>query len=162
MHRFSELSPRLCSQNEESTLLSAIDYLKSTDIESLVQFLHITINNLCRLLVRPEATRQSFEISRMAFKRLGDIVNRVHNLDLQVDKHGRNYLLSSYIQYVFSAPVAQCTAEAIDSNAVTQSEATVDVKMAASLSPTKKGSYGIGIIKAFPSMLSHQCVCSKC
>lgn len=122
MHRFYELNPRLGSEIEEKTLGVAIDSLKGANPESLVQFLHITLSNLCSLLVRPTVTEESADIPSKAFEGLSGIVQRVQKLDLQADKHDRNVVLSSYIQYVFSAPVSQYSAGAFDSKTATLSK----------------------------------------
>ena len=122
MHRFYELNPRLGSDSEEKALGVAIDSLRGANSESLVQFLHITLNNLCSLLVRPTVTEESADIPSKAFEGLSGFVQRVQKLELQDDKHDRNTILSSYIQYVFSAPIAQYNAGAFDSKTATLSK----------------------------------------
>lgn len=44
------------------------------------------------------------EVPRAAFGSLAHIINRMHELKMPKDKHGRDVTLASYIQYVFSTP----------------------------------------------------------
>lgn len=104
MHAYYKHSSQLPDEKELSQL---IDTLCEANRESLVQFLHITMSNLCSLLVRPSATEASVDIPSKAFEALADIVRRVSNLGLPTDKHGRNLILASYIQYIFNAPQGQ-------------------------------------------------------
>ena len=119
MSRYYELNPRLGSDHEEKALGVAIDSLKGANHESLVQFLHITLNNLSSLLVRPTVTEESADIPGKAFEGMVGIVQRVQRLELPTDKHGRNSILSSYVQYVFAAPLAQYNPGAFDSRTAT-------------------------------------------
>ena len=119
MSRYYELNPRLGSVPEEKVLGVAIDSLRGANHESLVQFLHITLNNLSSLLVRPTVTEESADIPGKAFEGMVGIVQRVQRLDLPTDKHSRNGILSSYVQYVFSAPMAQYSPGAFDSRTAT-------------------------------------------
>ena len=104
MHAYYKHNSQLPDEKE---LSQSIDSLRGANPESLVQFLHITLSNLCSLLVRPSATEASVDILGKAFEALADIVQRVSNLGLSTDKHGRNLILASYIQYVFNAPQGQ-------------------------------------------------------
>ena len=119
MGRYYEMNPRLGSPLEEKTLGAAIDSLKGANSEAVVQFLHITLNNLSSLLVRPTVTEESADIPSKAFESMSSLVQRVQKLDLPTDKHGRNGILSSYVQYVFSAPLAQHNPGAFDSRTAT-------------------------------------------
>jgi len=120
MSRYYELNPRLGSDIEEKSLGHAIDSLKGSASEALVQFLHITLNNLCSLLVRPTVTEESADIPGKAFEGMCSIIQRIQRLDiLPTDKHGRNGILSSYVQYVFTAPLSQYNPGAFDSRTST-------------------------------------------
>lgn len=89
---------------DEEHLSHCIDQLYSySNAGSLVQFLHITLNNLFSLLVT-QTTRH--DVSTKAFKALARIVDLVSGLDLPKDKHGRNLTLATYVQYVFEAKIA--------------------------------------------------------
>lgn len=85
-------------------LADSIGKLRGANPDSLVQFLHITLSNLCSLLVRPSTTEDSIDVPSKAFEALASIIQRVSSLDLPTDKHGRNLILASYVQYVFDAP----------------------------------------------------------
>ncbi len=119
MSRYYELNPRLGSPLEEKALTATIDSLKGANSESLVQFLHITLSNLSFLMVRPTVTEESADVPSKAFEAMSCLVQRVQKLDLPTDKHGRNGILSSYVQYVFSAPVPQHSPGAFDSRTAT-------------------------------------------
>lgn len=121
MHAYYKHSSQLPDEKE---LSQSIDTLRGANPESLVQFLHITLSNLCSLLVRPSATEVSVDIPGKAFETLADIVQRVSNLGLPTDKHGRNLILASYIQYVFNAPQGQ-DATTVPSNFATRTSTLV-------------------------------------
>ena len=89
---------------DEKDLSLSIGKLRGANPDSLVHFLHITLSNLCSLLVRPSTTEDSIDVPSKAFEALASIIQRVSNLDLPTDKHGRNLILASYVQYVFDAP----------------------------------------------------------
>ena len=89
---------------DEKELSTCIDMLNGSNPESLVQFLHITLSNLCSLLVRHSTSEESIDVPSRAFEALASIILRVSRLDLPTDKHGRNMILASYVQYVFDAP----------------------------------------------------------
>ena len=99
---------------DEKELSHSIGMLGGSHPDSLVQFLHITLSNLCSLLVRPSSTEEAIDVPSKAFEALASIIQRVSKLDLPTDKHGRNLILASYVQYVFDAPqgVASSTFEA--------------------------------------------------
>lgn len=122
MAHFYELNPRLGSEAEEKALNRYINALKTADLEALVQFLFVSINNLSSLLVRPGVTEESAEVPGRAFEAIASIVHRVQQLNLPMDKHNRNLILASYLQYVFSFPQAQHSAGAFDSKTATLSK----------------------------------------
>ena len=119
MKYFYEFNPRLGSEHEEKALANSVLDLKKAHPEPLVQFLHITLNNLATLLVRPSVTEESAKVSCNAFEAMAHIVHTVQTLDLPCDKHERNGILSSYLQYVFNAPQGQHSAGAFDSKTAT-------------------------------------------
>ena len=97
--------------SDEKELSKCIGALRGAHPDSLVQFLHITLSNLCSLLVRQSTTEESYDVPSKAFEALASIVQRVSSLlDLPTDKHGRNLILASYVQYVFDAPQATVSA----------------------------------------------------
>lgn len=96
--------------SDEKELSKCISGLRGAHQESLVQFLHITLSNLCSLLVRQSATEESYDVPSKAFEALASIIQRVSTLDHPTDKHGRNLILASYVQYVFDAPQGTATA----------------------------------------------------
>ena len=93
--------------SDEKDLSNSIGNLQSANPESLVQFLHTTLGNLCSLMVRQSTVEESFYIPSKSFETLASIVQRVSNLSLPTDKHDRNLILASYVQYVFDAPQSQ-------------------------------------------------------
>ena len=97
--------------SDEKELSQCISTLRGANPESLVQFLHITLSNLCSLLVRLSSSEESVDIPSKGFEALASIIQRVSNLGLLTDKHSRNLILASYIQYVFDAPQGQAGAE---------------------------------------------------
>lgn len=119
MKFFYEYNPRLGADIEEKTLASSVLELKKANPDPLIQFLHITLNNLATLLVRPSVTEESAKVSSNAFEAISNIVHTIQNLDLLCDKHERNVILSSYMQYVFNAPQGQHSAGAFDSKTAT-------------------------------------------
>lgn len=119
MKYFYEFNPRLGADVEEKALASSVVDLKRAHPEPLVQFLHITLNNLTTLLVRPSVTEESAKVSSNAFEAMAHIVHTVQGLDLPYDKHERNSILSSYLQYVFNAPQGQHSPGAFDSKTAT-------------------------------------------
>ena len=96
--------------SDERELSKSIGNLRGANPDSLVQFLHITLSNLCSLLVRPSTTEESIDVPSKAFEALAGIIQCVSKLDLPTDKHGRNLILASYVQYVFDAPQSQAGA----------------------------------------------------
>lgn len=120
--------------SDEKDLSKSIGNLLSANRESLVHFLHTTLSNLCYLMIRPSTVEESFDIPSKSFEALANIVQRVSNLSLPTDKHDRNLILASYVQYVFDAP--QCHA----SSAVS---ATFEGRTA-TLTKSRVGSGGTG------------------
>ena len=64
--------------------------------------------------------RIAADIPPKAFEAIIRIVNMVHTLGLTTDKHNRNLILSSYIQYVFTTPLGQHPAHAFNRSATMQ------------------------------------------
>jgi len=119
MRSFYEFNPRLGPEAEERSLVASVVNLKKVNTEPLVKFLHITLNNLATLLVRPSVTEESAKVCGNAFEAMAHIVHTVQELDLPTDKHDRNVILTSYLQYVFNAPQGQYSAGAFDSKTAT-------------------------------------------
>ena len=59
------------------------------------------------------------EVPRAAFSSLAHIVNRIHELKLTRDKHNRDCILCSYVQYVFSGPQGPANSSSFDPRHVT-------------------------------------------
>ena len=132
VNHFYDFNTQLGTEMEEKQLVHSIQQLEEVSPEPLVKFLHITINNLCTLLVRPTINESSkcaslppspdpailslltVEVQRAAFSSLAHVIKTVHSLRLPTDKHGRNVTLSSYVQYVFGAPEGPSNASAFD------------------------------------------------
>ena len=93
--------------SDEKDLSNSIANLQTANPESLVEFLHTTLSNVCSLMIRPSTVEESFDIPSKSFEALASIVQRVSNLSLPTDKHDRNLILASYIQYVFDSPRSQ-------------------------------------------------------
>lgn len=106
MKYFYESNPYLSSRIHEKSLAASVQDLKGAAAEPLVQFLHIILNNLSALLVRTYSEEPS-RVSSAAFEGMANVVNRVQNLNLLCDKHGRNWTLSCYVQYAFNIPQSQ-------------------------------------------------------
>ncbi len=119
MKYFYEFNPRLGSDVEERNFSSSVSELKRANSEQLVQFFHIILNNLSTLLIRPSVSEESAKVSNNAFEAMANIVQRVQSLDLPRDKHDRNIILSSYLQYVFNAPQGIHSAGSFDAKSAT-------------------------------------------
>lgn len=119
MKYFYEFNPRLGADMEEKALATSVQDLKKAGHEPLVQFLHITFNNLSTLLVRPSVSEESAKVSSAAFGAMANVVHTVQSLELPCDKHERNVILSSYLQYVFNAPQGQHSPGAFDTKTAT-------------------------------------------
>ena len=60
------------------------------------------------------------DIPPKAFEAIIRMVNMIHSLGLTTDKHNRNMILSSYIQYVFTTPLGQHPAQAFNKTGTIQ------------------------------------------
>uniref|UniRef100_A0A6Q2Y2U4 Dedicator of cytokinesis 7 n=1 Tax=Esox lucius TaxID=8010 RepID=A0A6Q2Y2U4_ESOLU len=94
---------RIMENNLEAELKSSIAALNSSQLEPIVRFLHLLLDKLVLLVVRPPVIAgQIVNLGQSSFEVMASIVNRLHKyLDTSQDMHGRNSLLSSYIHYVF-------------------------------------------------------------
>uniref|UniRef100_A0A8C5UQ58 Dedicator of cytokinesis 7 n=1 Tax=Malurus cyaneus samueli TaxID=2593467 RepID=A0A8C5UQ58_9PASS len=101
---------RIMENNLENELKSSISALNSSQLEPVVRFLHLLLDKLILLVVRPPVIAgQIVNLGQASFEAMASIINRLHkNLDGNQDQHGRNSLLASYIYYVFRWP---CPAE---------------------------------------------------
>uniref|UniRef100_A0A8C0AUH5 Dedicator of cytokinesis 7 n=1 Tax=Buteo japonicus TaxID=224669 RepID=A0A8C0AUH5_9AVES len=97
---------RIMENNLENELKSSISALNSSQLEPVVRFLHLLLDKLILLVVRPPVIAgQIVNLGQASFEAMASIINRLHkNLDGNQDQHGRNSLLSSYIYYVFRLP----------------------------------------------------------
>ncbi|XP_075176491.1 dedicator of cytokinesis protein 7 isoform X14 [Anomaloglossus baeobatrachus] len=99
---------RIMENNLESELKSSILALNSAQLEPVVHFLHLLLDKLILLVVRPPVIAgQIVNLGQASFEAIASITNRLHkNLEGNQDQHGRNNLLASYIHYVFRLPNA--------------------------------------------------------
>ncbi|XP_031430859.1 dedicator of cytokinesis protein 7 isoform X21 [Clupea harengus] len=97
---------RIMENNLEAELKTSIAALNSTQLEPVLRFLHLLLDKLVVLVVRPPVIAgQIVNLGQASFEVMASIVNRLHKyLDTSQDQHGRNSLLSSYIHYVFRLP----------------------------------------------------------
>ncbi|XP_040264246.1 dedicator of cytokinesis protein 7 isoform X3 [Bufo bufo] len=97
---------RIVENNLESELKSSILGLNSAQLEPVVHFLHLLLDKLILLVVRPPVIAgQIVNLGQASFEAMASITNRLHkNLEGNQDQHGRNSLLASYIYYVFRLP----------------------------------------------------------
>ncbi|XP_053539813.1 dedicator of cytokinesis protein 7 isoform X17 [Ictalurus punctatus] len=97
---------RIMENSLEAELKGSIAALSSSQLEPVVRFLHLLLDKLVLLVVRPPVIAgQIVNLGQAAFEAMASIVNRLHKyLDTSQDMHGRNSLLSSYIHYVFRLP----------------------------------------------------------
>uniref|UniRef100_A0A8C3TMM6 Dedicator of cytokinesis 7 n=1 Tax=Chelydra serpentina TaxID=8475 RepID=A0A8C3TMM6_CHESE len=94
---------RIMENNLENELKSSISALNSSQLEPVVRFLHLLLDKLILLVVRPPVIAgQIVNLGQASFEAMASIINRLHkNLEGNQDQHGRNNLLTSYIYYVF-------------------------------------------------------------
>lgn len=116
LHRFFRLchtlegrvqsSSKSLDGNLETNLRKNIKDLENAQLEPLVRFLHLVLNKLFTLLIRPTAISGTVaNVSQFAFDTLAVIIHRVHELpSAEQDKHGHNNLLASYVSYIFNTP----------------------------------------------------------
>ncbi|XP_020952205.1 dedicator of cytokinesis protein 7 isoform X3 [Sus scrofa] len=97
---------RIMENNLENELKSSISALNSSQLEPVVRFLHLLLDKLILLVVRPPVIAgQIVNLGQASFEAMASIINRLHkNLEGNHDQHGRNNLLASYIYYVFRLP----------------------------------------------------------
>uniref|UniRef100_A0A7M5X2J4 Dedicator of cytokinesis protein 7 n=2 Tax=Clytia hemisphaerica TaxID=252671 RepID=A0A7M5X2J4_9CNID len=104
--RLQNTSNKSQESNMEANLHKYIKDLEKAQLEPLVRFLHLVLDKLFTLLVRPTAISGTVvNVSQFAFDALTLIVHRVHELpSAEQDKHGHNNLLASYVSYFFNTP----------------------------------------------------------
>ncbi|XP_062509807.1 dedicator of cytokinesis protein 7-like isoform X2 [Corticium candelabrum] len=91
----------------EEKLVKSIEGLRSARGEKVVHFLHLLLNKLFQLLVRPAPPLiiAGVKVSEAVFESLTDIANRLHHLLADhCDLSGRNILLAQFVQYIFQHP----------------------------------------------------------
>lgn len=101
-----KLPPRMNDNGFENELKRSIMDLVNARGEALVQFLHLILDKLISLLVRPPVIGGNIvNVGQATFEALAQIVRRVHELlEDKNDHNGRNSVLSSYIQYCCTMP----------------------------------------------------------
>uniref|UniRef100_A0A1A8FHZ3 Dedicator of cytokinesis 7 n=1 Tax=Nothobranchius korthausae TaxID=1143690 RepID=A0A1A8FHZ3_9TELE len=109
---------RIMENNLETELKSSIAALTSAQLEPVVRFLHLLLDKLVLLVVRPPVIAgQIVNLGQASFEVMASVVNRLHKyLDTSQDIHGRNSLLSSYIHYVFRLPSTDPNSPSPDPN----------------------------------------------
>ncbi|XP_078188196.1 dedicator of cytokinesis protein 7 isoform X36 [Callithrix jacchus] len=97
---------RIMENNLENELKNSISALNTSQLEPVVRFLHLLLDKLILLVVRPPVIAgQIVNLGQASFEAMASIINRLHkNLEGNHDQHGRNSLLASYIYYVFRLP----------------------------------------------------------
>uniref|UniRef100_A0A3B1JP99 Dedicator of cytokinesis 6 n=1 Tax=Astyanax mexicanus TaxID=7994 RepID=A0A3B1JP99_ASTMX len=95
--------------NVEAELKGSMAALKGALLDTCVRFLHQLLNKLILLIVHPPVIAgQIVNLGRAAFEAMALLVNQIHkNLEGNLDQHGRNSLLSSYIHYCFHLPTTE-------------------------------------------------------
>uniref|UniRef100_A0A8C3NKT3 Uncharacterized protein n=1 Tax=Geospiza parvula TaxID=87175 RepID=A0A8C3NKT3_GEOPR len=106
LHTQDPYLDKIMENNLENELKSSISALNSSQLEPVVRFLHLLLDKLILLVVRPPVIAgQIVNLGQASFEAMASIINRLHkNLDGNQDQHGRNSLLASYIYYVFRLP----------------------------------------------------------
>ncbi|XP_064415941.1 dedicator of cytokinesis protein 7 isoform X9 [Latimeria chalumnae] len=97
---------RIMESNLENELKTSISALSSSQLEPVVRFLHLMLDKLVLLVVRPPVIiGQIVNLGQASFEAMASVVNRLHkSLEGNQDQHGRNNLLASYIYYAFRLP----------------------------------------------------------
>uniref|UniRef100_A0A670JI23 Dedicator of cytokinesis 7 n=1 Tax=Podarcis muralis TaxID=64176 RepID=A0A670JI23_PODMU len=82
---------RIMENNLENELKSSISALNSSQLEPVVRFLHLLLDKLILLVVRPPIIAgQIVNLGQASFEAMASIVNRLHkNLEGNQDQHGR-------------------------------------------------------------------------
>uniref|UniRef100_A0A671SXF6 Dedicator of cytokinesis protein 7-like n=1 Tax=Sinocyclocheilus anshuiensis TaxID=1608454 RepID=A0A671SXF6_9TELE len=92
---------RIMENNLEAELKSSIAALNSSQLEPcpVVRFLHLLLDKLVLLMVRPPVIAgQIVNLGQASFEVMASIVNRLHKyLDTSQDMHGRNKISLSHI-----------------------------------------------------------------
>ncbi|XP_077570409.1 dedicator of cytokinesis protein 8-like [Stigmatopora nigra] len=90
----------------EHELKLSIISLSSSNLEPLVLFLHLVLDNLFTLIMQPMLIAgQTANLAQIAFESVVSIVNSLHNSqELARDQQGRNSLLATYVYWVFRLP----------------------------------------------------------
>ncbi|KAL5487361.1 hypothetical protein EMCRGX_G019952 [Ephydatia muelleri] len=123
-NKYYQLHTSMGTEQEEKALRLSITGLTQARPNQMVHFLHIVLNNLCSLLVRPVIAEEAAEIPSATFQALASFIDLIHRLDLPTDKHCRNEILCSYVQYVFSGPVGQLPLNAFENRTATMTRSS--------------------------------------
>ncbi|RDD36831.1 Dedicator of cytokinesis protein 6 [Trichoplax sp. H2] len=99
-----EDAPVFKGTNFENGLRRCVHGLTRADQEHLVKFLHLTLNKVLKIMVRPPIQdRRLVNIGPAAFDTVASIIHQVHQLlPNDCDFLGRNKLLLSYGYYIFN------------------------------------------------------------
>ena len=104
-------------RNQVSTLstLSDLPYIKYY----YYYLIPLSLPSSSPLLLPPLSPLLAADTPAKAFKAIAHIVKTVHDLWLPADKHNRNLILASYMQYVFTAPQSQYSSGSFDARTAT-------------------------------------------
>ncbi|CAM1319326.1 DOCK6 (predicted) [Pycnogonum litorale] len=99
---------KIGESNVENEVKKSILELQQSQLENLVKFLAIILDKLIDLMVRPPVfSGQVMNVGQTSFEAMALIVRAIGNdasLDLLCDHHGRNSLLTTYVQYQCCVP----------------------------------------------------------
>ncbi|XP_076463063.1 dedicator of cytokinesis protein 7-like isoform X1 [Babylonia areolata] len=101
-----KLPPRMSENGFENELKRSIIDIVNARGEALVQFIHLILDKLICLMVRPPVIGgNTVNVGQATFEALAQIVRRVHELlEEKNDHNGRNSVLASYIHYCCTLP----------------------------------------------------------
>ncbi|PVD22808.1 hypothetical protein C0Q70_16064 [Pomacea canaliculata] len=101
-----KLPPRMNEIGFENELKRSIMDIVNGEGEALVQFLHLILDKLISLMVRPPVIGGNVaNVGQATFEALAQVVRRVHELlEDKNDHNGRNTVLAAYIHYCCTLP----------------------------------------------------------
>ncbi|KAI0241313.1 Dedicator of cytokinesis protein 7 [Lamellibrachia satsuma] len=101
-----KIPPRVGEVNFERELKHSLSELIYVDERPLIRFLPLLLDKLLHLLVRPPVIAgQVVNIGQASFEAIAQIVRRAQGIVIHKnDRHGRNCLLTTYIQYTCTLP----------------------------------------------------------
>ncbi|RUS71322.1 hypothetical protein EGW08_020919, partial [Elysia chlorotica] len=96
-----KIPPRMNEICFENELKRSIMDITNARGENLLQFLHLILDKLINLMVRPPVIGGNIvNVGQATFEAMAQVVRRVH--DSLDEKNDRNLLLASYVQYSFT------------------------------------------------------------